>query len=64
MPGLEIARCAGHTDPMLTRSLLTLLSILFLGLAVSGCSGCGWWWDDLMDNLPKNCRSDRLPQQK
>jgi hypothetical protein len=49
---------------MLTRPLLTLLSILFLGLAVSGCSGCGWWWDDLSDSLPKSCRSDRIPQQK
>lgn len=46
------------------RPLLTLLCILFLGLAVSGCSKCGWWWEDLMDSIPKNCRSDRVPEQK
>jgi hypothetical protein len=49
---------------MVTRVLLTFLCLLFLGLAVSGCSGCGWWWDDVIDNIPKNCRSDRVPEQK
>jgi hypothetical protein len=61
---LAIAGCVGHTGSMVTRVLLTFLCLLFLGLAVSGCSGCGWWWDDVTDNIPKNCRSDRVPEQK
>ena len=58
---LAIAGCVGHTGSMVTRVLLTFLCLLFLGLAVTGC---GWWWDDVIDNIPKNCRSDRVPEQK
>jgi hypothetical protein len=61
---LAIAGRVGHTRSMVTRIPLTFLCLLLLGLALSGCSGCGWWWDDVIDNIPKNCRSDRVPEQK
>jgi hypothetical protein len=29
----------------MTRKLATIVCLLALGLGVSGCSKCGFWWD-------------------
>jgi len=42
---------------MLRRAVL-MSAMLALGLALSGCSKCGPFWDDWMQG-PKSCKSDR-----
>ena len=34
--------------------LAAILCLLIVGLALGGCSKCGWLWDDYMG--PKSCR--------
>jgi hypothetical protein len=40
---------------------LTILStLLVLGLALGGCSKCGFWWDE-WQSQPRSCKGD-LPK--
>jgi hypothetical protein len=41
------------------RRLILLVSVMAVGLALSGCTKCGPIWDDWMQS-PKTCKSDRL----
>jgi Tripartite tricarboxylate transporter family receptor len=61
--GLEIGGFAGHIQRMTQRRLLTLSWVLLLVLTVSGCTSCGWIWQDWLDSPQKACR-DRVPEQK
>jgi hypothetical protein len=38
--------------------LRQLFFLLAIGLALGGCSRCGFWWDDLRDVVPKSCKVD------
>jgi hypothetical protein len=41
---------------------LTILSgVLVLGLALGGCSRCGWIWNEGQP-APQSCRSDAPPR--
>jgi len=40
------------------RRVVLMSGLLALGLALSGCSKCGPFWDDWMQS-PKSCKSDR-----
>jgi hypothetical protein len=48
---------------MTLRRLLTVSWVLLLALTVSGCTSCGWIWQDWLDAPQKSCR-DRVPEQK
>jgi hypothetical protein len=63
LTGLEIGGFAGHIQRMTQRRLLTLSWVLLLVLTVSGCTSCGWIWQDWLDSPQKACR-DRVPEQK
>jgi hypothetical protein len=39
------------------RRLVLILSVVVMGLAVSGCTKCGPIWDDWMQ---KSCKSDHF----
>jgi hypothetical protein len=49
---------------MTPRSLLTACLLLLVTLAMSGCSNCGWIWEDWINPPQKSCHSDRPPEQK
>ena len=49
----------GHDAPPFSYGLLGPL----LALTVSGCTSCGWIWQDWLDSPQKSCR-DRVPEQK
>jgi len=55
----------GSTIPLLgeqtvmLRRLILIASVIAAGLALSGCSKCGPFWDDWVQS-PKSCKSDRL----
>jgi hypothetical protein len=42
------------------KRLTILASVLALGLALGGCSKCGFWWDD-EPSSPRSCKGD-LPK--
>lgn len=33
--------------PRMQKRVATILCLILLGLGVSGCTKCGWLWDDL-----------------
>jgi len=39
------------------KRLTILAGVLVMALAVSGCSRCGFWWDD-WQSAPKSCKGD------
>jgi len=39
------------------KRLITIGCLLAFGLSVSGCSKCGFWWDEDR-NAPKSCKGD------
>jgi len=41
------------------RRLVMIVSLISFGLALSGCSRCGPFWEDWMQS-PKSCKSDKL----
>ena len=40
------------------RRLTIVASIVALGLALGGCTKCGFWWDDWMHKPAKSCNGD------
>jgi hypothetical protein len=40
------------------RRLIVLFGVIAVGLALSGCTKCGPFWEDWMQ--PKSCKSDRF----
>jgi hypothetical protein len=43
----------------MAKRLTILALILAFGLALSGCSKCGFWWDEWAPNsAPKSCKGD------
>ena len=48
---------------MTPRRLLTISWLFLVPVTVSGCTNCGWIWEDWM-NPQNSCRNDRQPEQK
>ncbi len=63
LTSLKIGGFAGHIQDMTLRRFLTIFWVLLLALAVSGCTSCGWIWQDWLDSPQKSCR-DRVPEEK
>ena len=39
------------------KRLAILAGVVVFGLMVSGCSKCGFWWED-WQSAPKSCKGD------
>ena len=48
----------GIDEARVIKRLTLVASIVALGLMVSGCSKCGFWWDEWSNSQPKSCKGD------
>lgn len=57
MTGQALARTAGPGyKRVMPKRFAALVCLVLLGLALGGCTRCGWVWDD----GPRACRADRV----
>ena len=40
------------------KRLTVIACVVAFGLLASGCSKCGFWWDEWGNNRPKSCKGD------
>ena len=59
MPDLRAYAVAQVGRVVMFRRSIMIVSVVAVGLALSGCTKCGPIWDDWMQS-PKSCKSDRL----
>jgi hypothetical protein len=45
----------------MARRAAAIVALVVLGFSLTGCSQCGWIWDDWRS--PGACRSDRMPEK-
>jgi len=54
----RVGRIRQSVGTFMLRRVVVMSGLLALGLALSGCTKCGPFWDDWMQS-PKACKSDR-----